>query len=238
MIKKIKDWIRKKVFEYQIKRYPFPCKVIVGADGDRYPGWLSTEKSFFDITNIDHWKKYFEMKVPITTADQTKEVPDEMIEWKPMQVIKNLLLDHVLQELDNIEAVTALTWCKKYMAPGGRIRIAVPDWNHRDNDFKELMQQIYPSKMKLTEKNLIHLLRQAGFKQFQVKECFQDSEFFNISTWYRIDGYCKRSFWYDPNNMTGDTGMFWSCLIVDAIKENIDGTPTTKIKRLQDAQRM
>jgi predicted SAM-dependent methyltransferase len=231
----IKDFISRKIFERLLKKYPFPCKLIVGANGDRYPGWLSTEKSYFDITNGFHWRKYFDIKVPVSVEEQIgereelvdgvktmvkyqKEIPEEKIEWRKMEVIQNILADHVLQELTNHDAIIALELAHQYLTPGGTIRVAVPDAGHNDKKFINLMQQQYPG-YHYDKTDLIRTMRSAGFTRFKVKEGFDAGGLFNISTWYRIDGYCKRSFWYDPNNMVGDTGMFWSCLIIDAIKE-------------------
>jgi predicted SAM-dependent methyltransferase len=232
----IKKFISRKVFEYVLKKNPFPCKLVVGADGDRYPGWLSTEKKYFDITNEDHWKKYFDVEIPITYEDQIgtrkekidgveqdvkfyMDVPEEKIEIRKMQVISHILADHVFQELTEADAIQALVYAKRYLTPGGKIRIAVPDDNHRDKQFVQLMQQIYQPKVHYNRDKLLRVVRAAGFKRFQVKENFDAGGLFNISTWYRQEGFVKRSFWYDPNNMANNTGMFWSCLIIDAIKE-------------------
>ena len=223
------------IFNHQLKRCVYPIKIIVGASGDRYPGWLSTEKSFLDITNPDHWKKYFDFSIPVTTENQIGEmtetidgveqkikyymdVPEEKIEYRKTPMISNILADHVFQELTAEESIAALKNMRRYLIDGGRIRIAVPDYGHRERKFVSLMQQIYPNKQNHNFQSMINLCRAAGFKQFQLKEYFDAGGLFYISTWYRIDGYCKRSFWYDPNNMIGDTGMFWSCLIVDVIK--------------------
>lgn len=233
----IKELFSKKAFERLIKKNPFPCKIIVGAGGDRYPGWLSTEKKYFDITKEADWKKYFDVKVPLTTEEQIGErteivdgvettvkyqldIPEEKIEWREMQVISNILADHVFQELTKAEAIEALVYARRYLTPGGRIRIAVPDANHRDKKFTNLMEDCYPGE-RYNKDDLVRTMRAAGFKKFQVKEGFDPGGLFNISTWYRIDGYVSRSFWYDANNMTNETGMFWSCLIVDAIKEGV-----------------
>ena len=235
-MRKFRDFTSRKIFERLLKRYPFPVKLIVGANGDRYPGWLSSEKSYLDITKAADWEKYFDVSVPVTTAEQIGtrieevdgveqevkyqlDVPEEQIEYKSMQVIKNILADHVIQELDWNEAVQAMKLAHKYLKPGGRIRISVPDEYHRDKKFVKMMKQIYPPKWEYDKNNMLRMLRAAGFKHFQVKEAFDIGGLFNISTWYRIDGFCKRSFWYDPNNMTMSTGMFWSCLIIDAIKD-------------------
>lgn len=233
---KIKNFISRKIFERMLKKYPYPVKLIVGANGDRYPGWLSTEKSYFDITKADDWEKYFDVSVPVTISEQIGtrreevdgvmqqvkyqlDVPEEQIEYKSMQVIKNILADHVIHELGWDDAIQAMKLAHKYLTPGGRIRISVPDDNHRDKKFVKMMKQIYQPKYDYDKSNMLRMLRAAGFRHFQVKEAFDVGELFNISTWYRIDGFCKRSFWYDPSNMTMDTGMFWSCLIIDAIKD-------------------
>ncbi len=233
---KLKDYISRKIFERLLKRFPFPVKLIVGANGDRYPGWLSSEKSYFDITKAADWEKYFNVSVPVTTSEQIGtrmemvdgvmqevkfqlDVPEEQIEHRSMQVIKNILADHVIQELSWDDAIIAMKLAHKYLTPGGRIRIAVPDNGHRSELFTKTMKQIYHPKWEYDKAEMMQMLRAAGFKHFQVKEAFDIGGLFNISTWYRIDGFCKRSFWYDPNNMTTDTGMFWSCLIIDTIKD-------------------
>lgn len=235
-MRKIKDFMSRKIFERMLSKFPFPVKLIVGAKGDRYPGWLSSEKSYFDITKASDWEKYFNVSVPVTTSEQIGtrmeevdgvkqevkyqlDVPEEQIEYRRMQVIKNILADHVIHELNYDDAVKAMRFAHKYLTPGGRIRIAVPDADHKDERFVKLMKNIYQPKWDYSSNGMLRMLKAAGFKHFQVKEAFDVAGLFNISTWYRIDGYCKRSFWYDPNNMIMDKGMFWSCLIVDAIKD-------------------
>lgn len=236
MIKKAKDFVSKLIFEHQLKQHPFPCKIVAGASGDRYPGWLSTEQSFFDITNEAHWKKYFDVKVPVTTENQIgerketiggveqtvkfyKEIPDHLIEHKRMQVISRLLAEHIFEHLTDLDAVKALKLTHKYLAPGGRIRIAVPDMNHPDKKYLDYQRSISGHKQEYNYQSLTAQCRKAGFKQFQLKEYFDAGGLFNISTWYRIDGHVKRSFWYDWRNMTMEGGVFWSSLIIDAIKE-------------------
>jgi len=233
----MKYYIRKKVFEHQLKKSPLPVKLIVGADGDRYPGWLSTEKSFFDITNPDDWEKYFDFGVralePGAPDYREEEVggvksqvpyfnPDKKITVdKDLQVVRRILAEHVFHFLTEDQAMAALQLMKKYLTDDGRIRIAVPDQYHKDQRYIEYVNDpVHGHKSRWSFQSLTRFIKAAGFKHVQVKEAFDAGGSFNIATWYRIDGYVKRSFWYDYRNMVPELGnnIFWSSLIIDAIK--------------------
>lgn len=215
-IKFAREFISKQIFKHQMKQEPFPIKLVVGASGDRYPGWISTEESYFDITNEDHWDKYFHYDQPVWNEKTEKW------ESEPMPVISRILAEHVFEHLDEIAIEHTLKLMHKYLVIGGRIRIAMPDPLHTNKKYLEYIRD--PIHNHITELSAIQLARKikaAGFENVQIKEGFNDAGFFNVSTWYRVDGYVKRSFWYDARNMLMDDGILWTSVIVDGIKQPI-----------------
>jgi len=82
-------------------------KVVIGAGGTGFPGWLSTDIPDFDITNPTHWEYYFKKSS-----------------------ISNILAEHIFEHLNFHEVKIGLTLAKQYLKPGGVCRIAVPDGNH------------------------------------------------------------------------------------------------------------
>lgn len=209
----MKKLISKMIFKHQMKKKPFPIKLIVGAGGDRYPGWLSTEQKYFDITKEEDWEKHFRYDQPVWNQKIEKW------QYEFMPVVGRILADYVFQDLDEIAVEHTLKLAYKYLVYGGKIRIAVPDMLHPDPRYVEQMKEI-PHQSEWTAIKLARLMKAAGFNS-TIKEGFGDAGFFHVSTWYRVDGYCKRSFWYDPRNMTMDDKFLWTCVIVDGVKQEI-----------------
>ena len=224
---------RKKKFERKLRKSIYPVKLIVGASGDKFPGWLSSEEYFFDITNEKDWRKYFDINVPQNDEVEYREqiidgvktnVPFFKPPWNPnikkqsMRIISRIVAEYVIQLLTREEALIALKLMYKYLIKGGRVRIAVPDSNHPHKKYLETMKQI-EHKEEYDYHSLAQLLHDAGFKKVQIKESFTHGNMFHISTWYLIDGMIKRSFWYDPSNFECRDGFLWTSIIVDGIKQ-------------------
>ncbi len=91
-----------------------PYKLEVG--GQRHtPGWITTDKSQLDVTNLNDWKERF----------------------KPGE-IKIIFAEHLLEHLCPDEAKHFLKIAYEYLCDGGRIRLAVPDAMHPSAWYHEL----------------------------------------------------------------------------------------------------
>jgi predicted SAM-dependent methyltransferase len=85
-------------------------KVIVGAAMTHQAGWYATNEQWLDITQAGDWQRVFRGKALLT----------------------NLLAEHVFEHLTPDETRRTLHNIARHMAPGGRVRIAVPDGYHPD----------------------------------------------------------------------------------------------------------
>jgi predicted SAM-dependent methyltransferase len=89
---------------------------VVGASGDSFSGWITTEKYFFDITD--------------------RRSTSALIGGAK---VRSFLLEHVLEHLSYEDATEAIKNLVRCVAAGGTIRIAVPDGNHPDENYRTLV---------------------------------------------------------------------------------------------------
>jgi len=93
-----------------------PIRIVVGASGDSYTGWITTEKYFFDITDG---------RSTSALIGGAK--------------VRSFLLEHVLEHLSYEDATEAIKNLLQCVTVGGTIRIAVPDGNHPDENYRRLV---------------------------------------------------------------------------------------------------
>lgn len=107
---------RKKKILTKLKLTFIPCKkVVLGAAHTAYPGWLSLNQDVCDLTKEKDFQFLF----------------------KPSS-LENILLEHVIEHLEPEDFSKSLQIMKKFLKPGGRIRIAVPDRFHPSAYVREL----------------------------------------------------------------------------------------------------
>jgi predicted SAM-dependent methyltransferase len=173
-------------------------KIIVGASGTRFDGWISTNQAVLDLLAERDWAAYFE--------------PDSL---------HAILAEHVWEHLTAEEAGVAATHCFRFLRPGGYLRMAVPDGFHPDPSY---IEQVKPGgtgpgsddhKVLYTYKSLSSLLEAAGFK-IRMLEYFDENGEFHYSEWSPDDGMVRRSSRFDQRN-TGKP-LTYTSLIVDALK--------------------
>jgi len=171
-------------------------KIIIGAGNTSYSGWISTNKEHFDVTNKDHFHRY----------------------WKKNSRTA-FLAEHVWEHLDYEEAVCAASLCYTYLKPGGRLRIAVPDGYHPDPEY---IENVRPGgtgpedhKILYNYESLSQLLSDVGFRIEQLEYWDEHSNFHRVD-WSMEDGHILRSQRYDPRNQDGN--LVYTSLIIDAIK--------------------
>ena len=175
-----------------------PCRIVLGSSGIPVDGWLLTDVDQLDIADERHWKRYFRR-----------------------DSIDALLAEHVWEHLTPEDARKATGLCYRFLRPGGRLRIAVPDGWHPDRDYVEAVRPrgtgpgADDHKVLYTRASLEHLLESTGFTT-TVLECFDDSGVFVSREWSATDGMVQRSARFDHRNRDGQ--LRYTSIIIDAIK--------------------
>ncbi|MEX0595957.1 MAG: methyltransferase domain-containing protein, partial [Candidatus Paceibacterota bacterium] len=133
-----------------------------------------------------------------------------------------MVAEHVWEHLTLEESSLALKNCFTYLRPGGHLRIAVPDGNHSNPDYIEMVKPggygngSHDHKVLYTISSLSELLEKLGFKAKGL-EYFDENHKFIFTDWNPAGGKIRRSKRFDPRNIGSE--MIYSSLIVDAIKE-------------------
>lgn len=170
-------------------------KIIIGAGQTRFEGWISTDAPAFDVRNRDHWRKLF-----------------------PPATIDRMLAEHVFEHLTSDELAKCLEIAAQYLAPSGRVRIAVPDGNHPDAEY---IRRVQPGgigvgagdhKALYTCDLIGDLMRKQSY-QFELLEYFDAEGQFHQSEWSADDGFISRSADHDARNAEGQ--LNYTSLIVD-----------------------
>ncbi len=180
---------------------PIPTRVIVGASSQDYPGWVQTQEDELDITRREDWT--------------TKYHPGSLT---------HILAEHVWEHLTLIEAELAARNCFAMLAPGGRVRCAVPDGNFPDPDYQRTVQIGGPGpadhpaashKVVYTLDTVSEVFAAAGFTITPLEWC-DDNGVFHATEWDELDGFIYRSARFDHRN--NDGVIRFASLIIDAVK--------------------
>ncbi len=107
-------YIKKVFLKRKIKNMAIR-KIICGAGGTHYTGWVSFDIDTLNITKESDFEFYFEKNS-----------------------ISNILVEHVVEHLEKEEFIKFLQIAKTYLTRGGVIRIAVPDKFHPSRYVREL----------------------------------------------------------------------------------------------------
>jgi len=186
---------------YNLTRYVSKnadLKIIIGAEKTYQTGWISTQKSYLDMTNINHWKMFFREGN-----------------------ISTILAEHVFEHMEWEDAKKSLINSNKFLKPGGYFRIAVPDGFHPDPDYIDLVKvngSGYGSddhKILYNYQILSKLLEESGFS-VKLLEFFDEHGHFHRINWDSLDGNIRRSSINDIRNK--EKALKYTSLIVDAIK--------------------
>jgi predicted SAM-dependent methyltransferase len=173
-------------------------RVVAGAGASRIPGWISTNRDVLDLTREADWAR-----------------------WFGRRPLRSLLAEHVWEHLTAQDAALAARLCLRYLEPGGRARIAVPDGLHPDPAYRE---QVRPGgtgpgaddhKVLYDYRSLPVLFREAGF-EVRLLEWFDEQGAFHSQDWDPADGPVLRSARFDPRNAGGR--LAYTSLILDALK--------------------
>lgn len=173
-----------------------PLKVVLGAGGTCFDGWLSTDVDDLNLVSPQDWSNLFK--------------PDS---------IDRLLMEHVLEHLSEADGKIAFALCRRHLKPGGRLRIAVPDGYRKDPDYVvEVTPPKDGHKMLFTVDSLVPLVESVGFRA-QLLEYYDRAEQFHALPWDEKDGYVQRSARFDTQTRFARDGRFYTSLIVDAVKD-------------------
>ncbi len=173
-------------------------KLILGAAKTGQFGWISTDRDNLDVTDPSHWSRLCGER----QAD-------------------GLLAEHVWEHLTEEQGDAALQCCFRFLAPGGRLRLAVPDGNHPDRD---CIERVKPGGTRPAAEHppvlydyhsLAVKLEAAGFS-VRLLEYWDDCGRFHWKDWEWMDGHVSRSFRYDRRNRDGVP--HYTSLIIDARK--------------------
>lgn len=180
-------------------------KVVVGSGGVYEKGWIPTNIETIDISNEDHWRKYFKKNS-----------------------IEVILAEHVWEHLTVEKGRTAAKNIFKYLKPGGYIRIAVPDGYHPDPNYikkvdvaidLEELQNPESHKILYNYRSLKEVFEETGYR-VQLLEYYDENGIFNYNEWDRMGGIIYRSSRY--KFLRSDISILrmpnFSSLIVDVIK--------------------
>lgn len=176
-------------------------KIIVGAAETWQPGWYSTNEQWLDITREKDWQAVFKGK----------------------RLITHVVAEHVFEHLTPGQSRTALTLIAAHLVDGGRVRIAVPDGYHPDEDYLRhvgiggIGDDAADHKQLLTVDSLSALLTEAGFRPHHI-EGYDAGGTLVARGWSAEDGHIRRSRVNSLNSpwsfVDADTS-----LIVDGVKE-------------------
>ncbi|WP_033829803.1 hypothetical protein [Prochlorococcus marinus] len=119
--------IIKKTFKFFYYKYRFlklkiylifsedSVNLILGAALTNQKGWFSTNEDWLDISKAEHWNKLFNSK----------------------KRVKRVLAEHVFEHLTINEMRNSLRLIFANMINGGSLRIAVPDGNNPNSDYRK-----------------------------------------------------------------------------------------------------
>jgi predicted SAM-dependent methyltransferase len=194
------------MFTHQIKRLILrwrlararDLRLVIGASGHAPPGWVPTDISSLNLLDERDWRTIL--------AEGS---------------VAAFLAEHVWEHLEPSAGLDAARRCCRYLRPGGRLRLAVPDGLHPDPAY---IAAVRPGgtgagaddhKILYTYRSLENMLEQAGFTVRRL-EYFDEAGQFHATDWDPADGKIRRSRRFDQRNAGGK--LVYTSLIVDAIR--------------------
>lgn len=170
-----------------------PLNVVLGSGETRFDGWLATDQHVLDVRVLEDWSALFEECS-----------------------IDRLLAEHLFEHLREDECLESFRLCYRYLKPGGRLRVAVPDGFRTDPEYiEEVLPPRDGHQCLFRVDTLSALLAEAGFRTEPV-EYFDVDGCFRSRPWSSRDGHIHRSAPRAPEGGLGDLG--YTSLIVDALK--------------------
>jgi predicted SAM-dependent methyltransferase len=169
-------------------------RILIGAALTTVPGWIATNRETLDLLRPQQWAA-----------------------WLSEASVDAITAEHVWEHLSSSEARVAARTCFRFLKPGGRLRIAVPDGHHPDPAYIDYVRPgSYPGHKNLfTFDTLAALLTELGF-HVRPLEYFKANGQFLEEFWSPTNGPIARCRDLDPRNKNGS--LEFTSLIVDGIK--------------------
>lgn len=173
-------------------------RIVIGASGIAEVGWIATEVDQLDLLKPDDWAAFFR---------------DDSIDA--------IVAEHVWEHLSSCDGALAARTCFRFLKPGGRLRVAVPDGLHPDPDYIERVrpQGSGPGaddhKVLYTHDAFRSVFEAAGF-DVRMLEYFDESGEFRCRGWAPDDGMIHRSTRFDERNAFNP--LCYTSIILDAVK--------------------
>lgn len=173
-------------------------KLVIGASGTAFSGWISTEYPLVDVTDRNSLRRFF----------------------NPGSV-RAVLAEHVIEHLTSEQAATAAGNLFWLLAARGYARIAVPDALHPDPAYYEYSRPggcgvgSDDHKVFYDYRSIGKLFGKEGF-EVRCLEWFDEAGIFHVVGWEPADGMIVRSTRFDERNRECPTA--YTSLIIDAVK--------------------
>ena len=176
-----------------------PIRMILGSANISYDGWIDTEMDILDILKEEEWQYLLGKRK-----------------------VDMLLSEHVLEHIAPAEQLKSVALCYRYLKPGGRFRVAVPDGYRPDDIYRE---EIMPPRdghtMVFNHQTLETMLQAVGFQTILL-EYFDADGRFHLKDWHPEFGMVRRSARFDNQQQfrtkNGSHILNYTSLIVDAVK--------------------
>lgn len=197
----VRNRLRHSIRKYQIKTavdYLGRSKIVVGSDGTKYDGWVSTEQEELDLLCENNWSEYFEGGS-----------------------LDAILAEHVWEHLTPLEANVAASTCFKFLKAGGYVRVAVPDGYHPNPHYISAVEPggggwgAEDHKVLYTHDSLSQVFKAVGFEVKLLEYHDQKGRFYQHD-WEEVDGFIKRSARFDRRNINNE--LIYTSIIIDAKK--------------------
>ena len=209
----------KKIFKFFYYKYRFiklkiylklsneNVNLILGAALTKQKGWFSTNEEWFNIVRQSHWRRLFNSR---------------------KKRVERVLAEHVFEHLTLDEMRKALNLIYKHMVYGGSLRIAVPDGNNPNEEYRDhcgikgIGADASDHKQFITFELLSYEVEKIGFK-CQLKEGYLKNKKLISTPLNRNLGEVIRS---RSNKIALKDKKGWgfvdanSSLIVDCLKDN------------------
>jgi predicted SAM-dependent methyltransferase len=181
-----------------VVRRASPLQIVLGASGIYDAGWIPTEIGVLDILVERQWMRLF-------TENS----------------IDAILAEHVWEHLTLEQGLRAARNCRRFLKPGGYLRVAVPDGFHPDPTYIEWVR-VGGSGAGADDHKVLYncdtfrgLFESAGLK-VELLEYFDKEGGFHSVDWDPTAGRIHRSRRFDERNQDGRLG--YTSVILDARK--------------------
>jgi len=188
----------RRILRWRVQRSGVELKIILGAGPTTAKGWISTQAEQLDLLDATAFATVFGERRAVS-----------------------FLAEHVWEHLTRAGGTAAASNCYSYLAPGGRLRLAVPDGLSTIPGYLDSVRPggggpgAIDHKVLYNVYSLTDLLESQGFVVDPL-EYFDDRGRFRTTPTSNDHGLIRRSAAHDPRNTGG--ALVYTSLIVDAIR--------------------